>query len=87
MNVLFRNFFYSVGLLMLFFMYGSDPSTVVFADLVRLVQSPIALKSVLVLTAIFIGLEFALSGSVYLPPASKTAVKGAERGASAAASS
>ena len=63
MNILFRNFFYAVGLTTLFFMWGSDASAAMFADLVRLVQSPVAFKIVLTLTALFVGLELALSGS------------------------
>ncbi len=66
MNMLFRNFFYSVGFLTLFFLYGSDAGTVAFADFVRLVQSPIALKMALALTVLLIGLEFIFGRSAHV---------------------
>lgn len=63
MTMLFRNFFYAVGFTMLFFMYISDANTVMFTDVVRVVQNPRALKIVLILTVLFICLEFSLSGT------------------------
>jgi len=62
MNMLFRNFFYSVGFTALFFLYQADPNTVSFADLVRLVQSARAQQLVLVFTALLVALEFTWAG-------------------------
>lgn len=67
MNMLFRNFFYAVGLTGLFFMYGADPNTVTFGEVVRLVQSPRAHNFVLVVMAALIALEFVCGGKFRMP--------------------
>jgi hypothetical protein len=63
MNILFRNFFYAVGITVLAFMYGADPSTATFGDMVRMVQSHNAQQLVLAITAVLIGLEFVSGGT------------------------
>lgn len=58
MNTLLRNFFYSVGLVLLATAYGLDPATVQSSDLVRLVQSPNAQQAVAVLTIVLVVIDF-----------------------------
>lgn len=67
MNMLFRNFFYAVGLTGIFFMYGADPNTVTFSEVVRLVQSPRAHNFVMVVMAALIALELACGGKLRRP--------------------
>lgn len=57
MNMLLRNFFYSVGLLVLLTLYGLDPVHAQFGDLVRLAQSSTAQHGVAVLTIFLIGID------------------------------
>jgi hypothetical protein len=64
MNILFRNFFYGVGFISLFFLYQADPNTATFGDLVRLVQSARAQQLLLVITVLLIALEFACGSSL-----------------------
>ena len=60
MNVLFRNFFYAIGLLMVTFFYCADPSIITMGDLVRLVQSTRAQSLVFILWAGLVVLDFFL---------------------------
>lgn len=57
MNMVFRNFFYAVGFVILMALHGLDADTAQFAVLVRFVQSQTAMQMVLVLTAILVGLD------------------------------
>ena len=57
MNMIFRNFFFAVGFVILMTLHGLDADTAQFAVLVRLVQSQTALQMVLVLTVILVGLD------------------------------
>lgn len=61
MNVLFRNFFYAVVLVLLFGMHELDASVAQFKDLVLLVQSQYAFSVVIVITICLVCVELAFS--------------------------
>jgi hypothetical protein len=62
MNFILRNFFYGVGLTMLYLMYQLPAQTAEFAHLVAFVQADAFWKTVGCVAAILAGLDFALSG-------------------------
>ena len=57
MNMLFRNFFYAVGFVLLAALYSLNPVDAQFGDLVRLVQSENAQRLVGILTIVFVAIE------------------------------
>lgn len=63
MRMLFRNFFYAVGVTVLIFLYQADPNSIVLGDFARLTQSSRTQQLVLLITAVLVLLEFILSGS------------------------
>lgn len=64
MMTLLRNFFYAVGLVLIAFLYTSNPDDLQLRDLARLVQSNTAQQLTFLLTLIITGLQF-MSGFTY----------------------
>ena len=62
MNFILRNFFYGVGLTMLYLMYQLPAQTAEFAHLVAFVHAAAFWKTVSCVAVILAGLDFALSG-------------------------
>lgn len=58
MMTLLRNFFYAVGLVLIAFLYTSNPDDLQLRDLARLVQSNTAQQLTFLLTLIITGLQF-----------------------------
>lgn len=81
MNFILRNFFYGVGLTMLFLMSQLPAETAQFGDLVAFLRTDVFWKTVGCVAAILAGLDFALSGrpmSSARPPAVEQGAKGAK---------
>lgn len=73
MRMLLSNFFYSVGITILIFLYQADPNSVVLGDFVRLAQSSLAQQLVLLITAVLIAIDFVLGAPWSLSKSSESA--------------
>lgn len=58
MRTLLRNFFYAVGLVLIAFLYTSNPDDIQLRDLARLVQSNTVQQLTFLLTLVITALEF-----------------------------
>ena len=57
MNMILRNYFYAVGLVLLGTMYFMSPVEAQFKDLVLVIQNPFALRLIGVVTLILVALD------------------------------
>lgn len=81
MNFVLRNFFYGVGLTMLYLMTQLPPETAQFGDLVAFVHAAVFWKTVGCVAVLLAGLDFALSGRPIIsarPPAFEQGASGAK---------
>jgi len=58
MNTLLRNFFYGVGIVILCAMYGMNPATAQFGDIVRLMHNEVFWKVVATVSCVLIAADF-----------------------------
>lgn len=77
MRTLLRNFFYAVGLVLIAFLYTSNPDEIQLRDLVLLVQSNTAQQITFLLTLVLTGLEF-MFGFTYTSARPAVAVTGSK---------
>lgn len=62
MNTILRSFFYSVGMVLIFWLYVTSPDKVQFSDLARLVQNEMVQQFVGLLTVIQLAISLIFGG-------------------------